>query len=72
MKTLVDRSAVNTRLAEAAASGQVLEVILVVHGTVRPVKGTHRWRIRVGTRHVLTFSADSVVAATAVSAGRAR
>ncbi len=52
------------RLADAAASGGRLEVILVLHGKVRRVAGTGGWRIRLDNGRVLTFRADSVVAAT--------
>ncbi len=64
----VDISAVNARLVEAAEAGQTIEVILVVRGKVRPVRGPdrRRWRMRVDSDHVLTFRADSVVAATPV------
>ena len=53
----VDVSEVNARL---------VEVILVVRGKVRPVRGPdrRRWRMRVDGDHVLTFRADAVVAAT--------
>lgn len=64
----VDTSAVNARLLEAAEAGQTIEVILVVRGKVRPVRGPdrRRWRMRVDSDHVLTFRAESVVAATPV------
>jgi hypothetical protein len=62
-----DVSAVEARLSEAAARGETLEVILVLRGTVRAARGTGRWRIRVEGRHVLTFRAESVVAATPVA-----
>ncbi len=63
-----DVSAVNARLAEAAETGQTVEVILVVRGKIRPVRGAdrRRWRMRVDSDHVLTFRADTVVAATPV------
>ena len=66
--TEIDLAAVNQRLAEAAESGQTMEVILVVRGTVRPVRGTdrRRWRMRIDGDHVLSFRADAVVAATPV------
>jgi hypothetical protein len=56
---------------QAAIGGETLEVILVLRGTVRQA-GNDRWRIRVGSRSMLTFGADAVVAATAVSPGRPR
>jgi hypothetical protein len=64
----VDVSAVNARLVEAAEAGQTIEVILVVRGKVRPVRGPdrRRWRMRVDSDHILTFRADSVVAATPI------
>jgi hypothetical protein len=73
----LDLSAVNARLVEAAESGQTVEVILVVRGRIRPVRGAdrRRWRMRVDRDHVLTFHAESVVAATPVpcaSSPRAR
>jgi hypothetical protein len=67
----VDISEVNARLVEAAEAGQTIEIILVVRGKVRPVRGPdmRRWRMRVDSDHVLTFRADSVVAATPVPRG---
>jgi hypothetical protein len=64
----VDISGVNARLVEAAEAGQTIEVILVVRGKVRPVRGAdrRRWRMRVDSDHVLTFRADAVVAATPI------
>ncbi len=62
----MDVSAVNARLVDAAEHGQTIELILVVRGKVRPVRGTEgrRWRMRIDREHVLTFRADTVVAAT--------
>jgi hypothetical protein len=60
----VDVSAVNARLSDAAARGETLEVILVLRGKVRAMPAAGRWRIRVGGRHVLSFRAESVLAAT--------
>jgi hypothetical protein len=74
----VDVSEVNARLVEAAEAGHTVEVILVVRGKVRPVRGPdrRRWRMRMDGDHVLTFRADSVVAATPLprsgGAGRGR
>jgi hypothetical protein len=66
----VDISEVNARLVEAAEAGQTIEIILVVRGKVRPVRpDMRRWRMRVDSDHVLTFRADSVVAATPVPRG---
>jgi hypothetical protein len=61
-------SVVNARLAEAAETGETVEVILVVRGKLRAVRGAdrRRWRLRVDRDHVLTFRAESVVAATPV------
>jgi hypothetical protein len=61
-----DAASINSRLTEAAERGETLEVILVVRGKVRPARGPGRWRIRVDGRGVLTFRAESVVAATPV------
>lgn len=57
---------IKARLTEAAERGRTVELILVVQGKVRPVGGGDRWRIRMGDRHVLTFRAGAVVAATPV------
>lgn len=59
-----DVSAINTRLTDAALRGEDLEVILVLRGRVRRAPGGDRWRIRAEGRHVFTFRAESVVAAT--------
>jgi hypothetical protein len=61
-----DVEAVNTRLTQAAADGEDLEVILVLRGRVRRAGGADRWRIRAPGRHVFTFRAESVLAATPV------
>lgn len=70
----VDLRVVNARLTEAAELGQTVEVILVVRGKIRPVGGPdrRRWRMRVDGDHVLTFRAESVVAATAVTRNGSR
>jgi hypothetical protein len=67
----VDISGVNARLVEAAEAGETIEVILVVRGKVRPVRGAdrRRWRMRVDSDHVLTFRAEAVVAATPIPKG---
>lgn len=67
-----DVSTINARLAEAAESGQSVELILVVRGKVRRTRGTDRWRIRAATRHVLTFRAETVVAATPIATPQRR
>jgi hypothetical protein len=58
---------INTRLAEAAARGETLEVILVLRGKVRVARGSDRWRIREAGGRVLTFRSTAVVAATPVA-----
>ncbi len=64
---------IKARLTEAAERGRTVELILVVQGKVRPVGGGgDRWRIRTGSRHVLTFRAGAVVAATPVDADSPR
>ena len=68
-----DVRGINARLAEAAARGETLEVILVLRGKVRVARGSNRWRIREAGGRVLTFRATTVVAATSVeSAPRPR
>ena len=62
---------INARLAESAARGETLEVILVLRGKVRSARGSDRWRIREADGRVLTFRATTVVAATPIE-GRAR
>lgn len=57
---------INARLAEAAAHGETLEVILVLRGKVRVARGSDRWRIREAGGRVLTFRATTVVAATPI------
>ena len=57
-------AAVDARLVEAASSGERLEVILVLRGRLRRAIGTGGWRIRLDDGRVLTFRADTVVAAT--------
>jgi hypothetical protein len=64
--------AVNARLADAAASGEMLEVILVLRGKVRVARGSNRWRIRETGGRVLTFRAAAVVAATPVKRAERR
>lgn len=64
----VDIATVNARLVEAAQAGETIEVILVVRGRVRQVRGADRtrWRMRIDRDHILTFRADAVVAATPI------
>ena len=63
---------INARLAEAAARGETLEVILVLRGKVRVARGSDRWRIREAGGRVLTFRAAAVVAATPVKRAERR
>jgi TolB-like protein len=64
----VDASSIDARLLDAAETGETLEVILVLRGTVRRASGKDRvrWRMRLNGRHMVTFPADAVVAATPV------
>ena len=62
----VSPATIEGRLAQAAESGETLEVILVLRGKVRRAAGAHRWRVRLTEGGVLTFSAETVVAATGV------
>ena len=62
---------INARLAEAAARGEMLEVILVLRGKVRVARGSDRWRIREAGGRVLTFRATTVVAATTIPRAQA-
>ena len=64
--TDIDPAGAAARLADAAADGGPVEVILVVRGTVRPVEGSggRRWRVRLDRHHALTFRAEWVVAAS--------
>ncbi len=68
-----ESSAIEARLREAAETGEVLEVIVVLRGRVRPASGNHggRWRIRVDGQR-LSFPAKAVVAVTPVSKRSAR
>ena len=70
MRKEVDVTGVNARLVEASEEGRSIELILVVRGKVRPVRGSdgRRWRMRIDREHVLTFRADTVVAATPLPA----
>ena len=61
-----DDAGVEPRLAEAAASGETVEVILVVRGRLRRGVRTGRWRIRGAGQGVLSFPPDAVVAITPV------
>jgi hypothetical protein len=59
-------SVIEARLAQAADSRETLEVILVLRGRVRRALRPGRWRVRLTKGGVLTFAADTVVAATPV------
>ena len=65
----VDAAGAAARLAEVAADGGLVEVILAVRGTLRPVDGSggKRWRMRLDGDHVLTFRAEWVIATRPVS-----
>ena len=65
----VEAAGAATRLAEVAAEGGPVEVILVVRGTLRPVDGSggKRWRMRLDGDHVLTFRAEWVIATRPVT-----
>jgi hypothetical protein len=65
----VDAAGAAARLAEVAAEGGPVEVILVVRGTLRPVDGSggKRWRMRLDGDHVLTFRAEWVIATRPVT-----
>jgi hypothetical protein len=62
-------SSIDSRLAEAAARGEKVEVILVLRGRLSRASGSGRWRIRVDGQRVLTFRADAVVAVTRAGRG---
>jgi hypothetical protein len=62
-----DAHGINARLADAAARGETVEVILVLRGRVRAARGADRWRIREAGGRVLTFRAATVVAVTPVA-----
>jgi TolB-like protein len=59
-----DVAGTDARLVEAAATGEKLEVVLVLRGSVRRAAGSSRWRIRVAGGRVVTFAAEWLVAAT--------
>jgi hypothetical protein len=66
-RTLVVRD-VDARLEDAAATGETLELIVVLRGTVCRRRGHARtpWRVRLLDGHYRVVSADSIVAATPV------
>jgi hypothetical protein len=65
-----DPASISLRLSEAAERGEVVEVILVARGMLRPGPGAGRWRLRVDGRRVLSFDANAALAVTPV--GRQR
>ena len=67
-----DVATVNARLIEAAERRETVELILVVRGTVRPTRSNGRWRLQIEGRHVISFRADSVIAATPVARAKRR
>jgi len=62
----LDVASIDARLVEAAEKGEILEVVLMLRGTVRRAAGSSRWRVRVAGGRVLTFAAEWVVAATSL------
>ena len=63
-----DPTAVDVRLSDAAETGTVLELIVVLRGTVHPWGGPRQglWRVRLPDGHHRLFSAEAVLAATPV------
>jgi hypothetical protein len=70
----MDAAGASARLAQVAAEGEKVEVILVLRGSVRPVDGSRgtRWRVRLEGDRVLTFRAEWVLAARSLSGSRDR
>jgi hypothetical protein len=70
----MDAAGASARLAQVAAEGDKVEVILVVRGSVRPVDGSRgtRWRVRLDGDRVLTFRAEWVLAARSLTGPRGR
>jgi hypothetical protein len=60
----VDLATIDARLIAASETGETLEVVLAVRGSIRPAGGPSRWRMRVAGGRVITFVAEWVVAAT--------
>jgi len=67
-----DASVAQSRLLDAAETGQTLELVLVVRGRVRPARRGKQslWSVHPTGGRVLTFSADCVLAATPLPGGR--
>ena len=57
---------IEARLAQAAETGETLELILVLRGRVRRSTRAGRWRVRMIGGGFATFTAETVVAATGV------
>ena len=57
---------VDARLEQAAATGETLELVVVLHGTVHRRRGYPRplWRVRLHDGHYRVVSAESIVATT--------
>ena len=68
----MDAAGASARLAQVAAEGDKVEVILVLRGSVRPVDGSRgmRWRVRLDGDRVLTFRAEWVLAARSLTGSR--
>ena len=54
------------RLVEAAECGEIVEVILVLHGRIRRARDRRRWRMRLERGRAVTFVGDWVAAVTPV------
>src|SRR5215831_2626136 len=66
-----DAPVAQSRLLDAAETGQPLELVLVIRGRVRRARrGTQSWSVHPTGGRVLTFSADCVLAATPLPGGR--
>ncbi len=66
MAERVELSLLSSRLAQAAETGETFELVLVLQGKVRSAPRAGRWRLLLDGRHVVTFRAESVIAATPV------
>jgi len=68
-----DPFAVHARLSDAAETGTVLELVVVLRGTVHPWGDARDglWRVRLPGGHHRLFAADAVIAATPVKNGNA-
>jgi len=63
-----------TRLLDAAAKGDVVELVVVLRGRVRrrPGKLQGAWTVRLGDGRYRAFSPETVIAVTQVTKRRAR